>query len=40
MAKVMQDLEKRGLVRRAEGGGATVEAVATPPSGPVSPNFK
>jgi len=39
MAKVMQDLEKRGLVRRAEPAADPAGSGPTAPA-PVSPNFR
>jgi len=40
MTKLMQDLEKRGLIRRADAAGAQADATAAAPATPQSPNFK
>jgi len=40
MTKLMQDLEKRGLIRRADAIGAPVEAPTAATVTPQSPNFK
>ncbi|HKA45806.1 MAG TPA: hypothetical protein VKF40_27705 [Burkholderiales bacterium] len=40
MARVMQQLEQKGLVRRGEAPGKEVEVVATPAAKSSSPNFK
>ena len=40
MAQMMQELEKKGLIRRADPAAKPVEAAMPSPAGPASPNFK
>lgn len=40
MTKLMQDLEKRGLIRRAEAPGTSPETPGASAGSPLSPNFK
>ena len=40
MARVMQQLEQKGLIRRADPGGKEAAVAETPAARPSSPNFK